>query len=117
MKLTREGIRKKDDWTVAGIALPSYDVQAVAKRTEEAPVWLHFGIGNIFRAFIGGIADQLLREGSMDRGILCAEAFDYEVVDKIIYLNPSAADTPLLKAESFRIEQDYTYGQVQGISP
>ena len=39
---------------------------------------------------------------------------NYEVVDKIIYLNPSAADTPLLKAESFCIEQDYTYGAVQG---
>ncbi|MBR3403479.1 MAG: mannitol dehydrogenase family protein [Parasporobacterium sp.] len=102
MKLTREGIRKKDDWTVAGIALPSYDVQAVAKRTEEAPVWLHFGIGNIFRAFIGGIADQLLREGSMDRGILCAEAFDYEVVDKIYRPHDNLVLSVILHADGSR---------------
>ena len=46
-------------------------------------VWLHFGIGNIFRIFIGGIADSLINAGLMDRGIICAETFDYEVVDKI----------------------------------
>ena len=39
---------------------------------------------------------------------------NYEVVDKIIYLNPTVADTPQLKAERFHIEQDYTYGEVQG---
>ena len=36
----------------------------------------------------------------------------YEVVDKIIYLNPKAEDTPKLKALSFRLEQDYTYDAV-----
>ncbi len=42
-----------------------------------------FGIGNIFRIFIGGIADGLLEEGVLDRGITCVETFDYDVVDKI----------------------------------
>ena len=44
---------------------------------------MHFGIGNIFRIFIGGIADKLIGSGEMDRGITCVEAFDYDVVDKI----------------------------------
>ena len=44
---------------------------------------MHFGIGNIFRIFIGGIADTLIREGLMDRGITCVETYDYEVADKI----------------------------------
>ena len=39
---------------------------------------------------------------------------NYEVVDKIIYLNPKGANTLILKPKSFRIEQDYTYGNVQG---
>ena len=43
----------------------------------------HFGIGNIFRIFIGGIADGLLESGALDRGITCVETFDYDVVDKI----------------------------------
>jgi len=41
---------------------------------------------------------------------------NYEVVDKIIYINPTAANTTQLTAQSFRIEQDYTYGTVQGTS-
>ncbi|MBR6181875.1 MAG: metallophosphoesterase [Prevotella sp.] len=41
---------------------------------------------------------------------------NYEVVDKIIYLNPKTENTLILKPRSFRIEQDYTYGYVQGTS-
>ncbi len=53
------------------------------QKAKEEPVWVHFGIGNIFRIFIGGIADGLLEEGVLDRGITCVETFDYDVVDKI----------------------------------
>ena len=83
MKLTMYGIKDRAAWEEAGIALPGYDVEAVSARAKEAPVWVHFGIGNIFRIFIGGIADGLLEEGVLDRGITCVETFDYDVVDKI----------------------------------
>ena len=39
---------------------------------------------------------------------------NYEVVDKIIYINPKAANSVQLVPRSFRIEQDYTYGTVDG---
>ena len=39
---------------------------------------------------------------------------NYEVVDKIIYLNPKAANTLQLSAKSFKIERDYIYGEVDG---
>ena len=83
MKLTHEGIKKRQLWEEAGIVLPSYDVSAVAEKTKKSPLWVHFGIGNIFRVFIGGIADRLISAGEMDRGIICVESFDYDVVDKI----------------------------------
>ena len=83
MKLTREGIRDKAAWDKAGITLPGYDVEAVSEKAKKEPVWVHFGIGNIFRVFIGGIADGLLEEGALDRGLTCVETFDYDVVDKI----------------------------------
>ena len=83
MKLTMNGIKERSAWEQAGIKLPGYDVEAVSKKAKEAPVWAHFGIGNIFRIFIGGIADGLLEEGALDRGITCVETFDYDVVDKI----------------------------------
>lgn len=83
MKLTVKGIKDRAAWEKAGIVLPGYDVEAVSEKARKAPVWVHFGIGNIFRIFIGGIADGLLETGAMDRGITCVETFDYDVVDKI----------------------------------
>lgn len=83
MNLTLAGIRDPGPWRKDGIRLPSYDVAAAQNKAIEAPRWVHFGIGNIFRVFIGDIADGLLEKGLMDRGITCVETFDYEVVDKI----------------------------------
>lgn len=83
MKLTYDGIRDKNTWGNAGITLPSYDPEEVSRKTKEAPVWVHFGIGNIFRIFIGGIADSLIASGDLDRGITCVETFDYDVADRI----------------------------------
>ena len=83
MRLTYEGLKDRQAWEAAGVVLPSYDPAELAERTRKDPVWVHFGIGNIFRIFIGGIADTLIRKGLMDRGITCAETFDYEVADRI----------------------------------
>ena len=66
MKLSIEGIKDKKEWEKAGIKLPSYDVEKVATATKEAPVWVHFGIGNIFRIFIGGIACLLYTSDAAD---------------------------------------------------
>lgn len=83
MKLTIDGIKDRDSWTKASFSLPLYDVEEAKQKAIERPRWVHFGIGNIFRVFIGGIGDKLLSEGYLDRGITCVESFDYEVVDKI----------------------------------
>ena len=83
MKLSINGIKEQEAWKKAGIALPGYDVETASEKAKENPVWVHFGIGNIFRVFIGGIADGLLEEEVLDRGITCVETFDYDVVDKI----------------------------------
>lgn len=37
---------------------------------------------------------------------------NYEIVDKIIYINPSTANSAQLVPQSFRIEQDYTYDTI-----
>lgn len=83
MKLTLEGIKDQAAWEAAGVALPSYDVKKVAEETKKAPVWVHFGIGNIFRIFIGGLADKLIAAGELQKGLTCVETFDFDVVDKI----------------------------------
>ena len=83
MELTLKGIKETKEWEQAGIKLPSYDVKAVSDKAKQNPRWAHFGIGNIFRIFLGGIADTLIEEGEMNEGITCLETFDFDVVDKI----------------------------------
>lgn len=81
--LNYEGLENKEGWEKAGVLLPSYDAKKLAEKTKQNPIWVHFGIGNIFRFFIGGIADKLISENILDKGITCVEAFDYEVVDNL----------------------------------
>ena len=84
MKLTVKGItEEKNSWEAAGIKLPKYDIKSIREKTKEAPEWVHFGAGNIFRGFINGIADSLLEKGELSTGIIAAECFDMEIIDKI----------------------------------
>ncbi len=81
MKLSLEGIRSAD-YAEKGYLLPGFDIQAVAKRTKSAPKWVHFGAGNIFRAFPAVLCQKLLEQGLTDTGITVVECFDEEIIDK-----------------------------------
>ena len=83
MKLTLEGLKNRAEWEAAGLVLPKYDITAAAELTKKAPVWVHFGAGNIFRIFIGGLAETLLGSGAAEKGITCVETFDFDVIDQI----------------------------------
>ncbi|MBQ7971942.1 MAG: mannitol dehydrogenase family protein [Lachnospiraceae bacterium] len=60
-----------------------YDRERMRERTLEAPVWIHFGAGNLFRAFPARLAEQLLNEGHTDKGVIVVEGFDKEIVQRI----------------------------------
>ena len=83
MKLNLSSLSDKKFWQSANVVLPEYDVAAVAKKTHDAPVWIHFGAGNIFRGFVASLQQKLLNDGLSDRGIIAADTFDYEIIDKI----------------------------------
>lgn len=83
MELSLNGIKDTAAWENAGIKLPGYDVAHAARKARTAPRWAHFGIGNIFRIFIGGIVDGMLENGNLDTSLTCVETFDYDVVDDI----------------------------------
>ena len=70
------------EWEAKGYELPKYDIKAVREKTAKEPTWVHFGGGNIFRAFPAAILNEALNTGAYDRGVIVAESFDYEVVDK-----------------------------------
>ena len=57
---------------------------------------MHFGAGNIFRAFPAAILNDALNSGKYDRGVIVAESFDYEIIDKAYqpYDKPEPAGLP-----------------------
>lgn len=84
MKLTdilTPGFSKKE-WLDKGYRLPSYDIAAMRKRTQENPVWLHFGAGNIFRAFPAAVLERMLCSQTYSTGVIVAESFDFEIIDR-----------------------------------
>ena len=83
MILSENGLQNKAQWEAAGYKLPQFDRAAVTKATKENPFWIHFGAGNIFRAFQANVMQNLLNDGSFDRGLIVAEGFDYEIVQKM----------------------------------
>lgn len=83
MKLNLVGIKNKEEWKKAGIKMPAFDIVNMRKKTEENPIWIHFGAGNIFRGFIAKLQQKLLDENLSDKGIIAADTFDYDMIDKI----------------------------------
>ena len=70
------------EWEAKGYELPSFDIAKVREKTAKEPTWVHFGGGNIFRAFPAAILNDALNTGRYDRGVIVAETFDFEVIDK-----------------------------------
>ena len=70
------------EWAEKGYELPKFDIEAVKAKTHAEPTWVHFGAGNIFRAFPAAVLNDALNSGKYDRGVIVAESFDYEIIDK-----------------------------------
>lgn len=83
MKLSEQGLKDRSAWEAAGFVLPKFDREKVKAATGENPFWIHFGAGNIFRAFQANVVQNLLNEGVLDRGLVVAEGFDYEIIEKM----------------------------------
>ncbi|MCL2633491.1 MAG: mannitol dehydrogenase family protein [Oscillospiraceae bacterium] len=62
---------------------PKFDVEKVKKATYDQPIWLHFGAGNLFRAFPAVLQQGLIERGLSDKGIIVCEAFDEEIIEKV----------------------------------
>lgn len=101
MKLTLSGIRTdRAAFEAAGYSLPTFDFETVKKNTYERPVWIHFGAGNIFRAFQANVMQRLLNEGIADTGLIAAEGYDYEIIEKIIRPHDNLSVLATLKADN-----------------
>ncbi|MBQ9048878.1 MAG: mannitol dehydrogenase family protein [Solobacterium sp.] len=82
MKLTDNGLLNRKEWEDKGYKLPEYDREKMIQATKENPFWVHFGAGNIFRAFQANCVQNMLNKGELDRGLVAVEGFDYEIIEK-----------------------------------
>jgi len=83
MELTQKSLAEKSFWQEHQIAIPQYDRDKVIANTKAGPKWLHFGPGNIFRAFIADIQETLLNKGEVDYGIIAGEPGFPELIEKV----------------------------------
>ncbi len=82
LKLNEEGLKNRQAWQEKGYILPAFDREAMIRETKKNPVWVHFGAGNIFRAFQCAAVQRMLDSGKMKAGIIAVEGYDGEIVEK-----------------------------------
>ena len=82
MRLSNDGI-KSPEWQKKGYKTISYDREALVKKTHDAPIWVHFGAGNIFRGFPARLQEELVEQGLSDKGVIVGEGFDYQIISDI----------------------------------
>jgi fructuronate reductase len=99
MKLRSDSLSPDTEWKEAGFILPAFDRNAVAQATKAAPEWIHFGAGNIFRAFPAAVQQTILDAGKSGTGIIVAEGFDYEIIEKAYRPYDNLSVLVLLKAD------------------
>jgi fructuronate reductase len=80
MRLNNESLKENAFWDKAGITLPRFDRGAMIAATAATPQWLHFGAGNIFRAFPAALAQSLLEQGLSKTGVVVADRYDQATI-------------------------------------
>lgn len=101
MKLTLSGIQNdRAAFEAAGYHLPTFDYEKIKENTHNRPVWIHFGAGNIFRAFQANVMQNLLNKGIMDTGLIAAEGYDYEIIEKSYRPHDNLSLLATLKADN-----------------
>ena len=101
MELTLKSlINEKNEFLKAGYNLPTFDRDRVVKNTYERPVWVHFGAGNIFRAFQANAWQKMLNNKVADTGLIAVEGYDYEIIEKSYRPHDNLSILATLKADA-----------------
>ncbi|MFC6259596.1 mannitol dehydrogenase family protein [Levilactobacillus fujinensis] len=82
VRLTDDYLKNAAAFTKAGITVPKFDQAKAKQAAQEAPVWVHFGGGNLFRCFHAKVAQDLLNTGDLKAGVIVAETYDDGVIEQ-----------------------------------
>ena len=99
MKLQLSCLEDRSVWDGAQIRLPAFDIAEVRKKSFAEPAWIHFGAGNIFRAFPAMLQQELLNQGIAATGIIVAEGYDYQIIDDLFIRHDNLSLLVTLKAD------------------
>lgn len=86
------------DFEASGVCLPAYDVAAAKAAGTAQPTWIHMGAGNLYRTFHAEIADNLLEQGLLERGVVAVDVRSTFTVDNIC--RPNNDDILMVTMES-----------------
>lgn len=76
-------VTDKEKWEKNGFQLYSFDDGQITTETKKHPTWLHVGGGNIFRAFIAPLQQQLIETGEESTGITVTTTHNMAVIDSV----------------------------------
>lgn len=80
MKLTKEGLQDRNQWEQKGYQLYQFSRDEIKRNTRKHPQWIHFGAGNLFRAFQANLVQRLLNQGLMEAGLQVVEGYDPDIL-------------------------------------
>lgn len=99
MKLNNNGVQNRAQWEKAGYHLPEFERSTVISRTHDKPFWIHFGAGNIFRAFQANTVQNLLNRGVIECGVIAVEGYDYEIIERVLHPHDNYSILATLKTD------------------
>lgn len=115
MRLNEAGLSNRQEWTQKGYRIYDFDRSLVTAQTKAAPEWIHFGAGNIFRAFQAALAQKLIESKDMQTGLIAAEGFDYEIIEKMYRPHDNIGLAVTLKADG-SIDKDVIGSIVESLT-
>lgn len=84
LELEKEQLKKSPEkFEEIGIKTPKFDFEKVWEATQKEPIWLHFGGGNLFRAFHSVLQQHLIELKETNKGIIVASTSDDALIEKI----------------------------------
>lgn len=116
MILNVKDLKNNADWKKNGYKLPRYDIEQVKQKTIDNPTWIHFGAGNIFRAFPAVLQQRLLDENLADTGIIVCETFDEEIIEKAYRAFDNLSLVVTLRADG-TVEKEVVASVVESLIP
>ena len=100
LRLGKEELKaQKARFTAMGIKTPDYDFEKVWDATKRAPIWLHFGGGNLFRAFHSVLQQHLIEKNETNKGIIVVSTSSGEMVEKIYHPHDNLSLDIVMKAD------------------